>query len=466
VRRDREVEMSKFTPVLATVLIGVASLGASAAVAAPAKPAALDSPATAQAWADFDRGDYARAVPALRQLAEAGDSEAQTAMGWISRKGLGVPRNTEASFAWYGRAAAAGNPRAQFAYADAATLGLLSEKERMRWTRRSAEHGYAPAQALLGRLYARGERVPRDDEAAIAWLRKAADQGLPEAQLDLGQMHAAGRVVPVSAAEARNWYLRAAQQGHSVAQARLGAMSLQGDGGLRDGAVPRGPDRYPDPVEAARWFALCNDRAGLDLALRRMTPEQTAQLKTWLREWRPTPEWRPGRVLTQADDKALWLDHPSMLEAPYVDDSLPDVRAAEADFDFPRARQLALKAAEAGNPRAQAHLADMLLEGIGGPRDVEASRDWMRRVAAQGEVGSQLHLAVLLQAPGAFQRGEPDAVALAEAYRWALTAGINPRATKSDRNQAMRLAQDIASRLSPEAEAGARREAQAAPAGD
>ncbi|MFM1960669.1 MAG: hypothetical protein RL588_2186 [Pseudomonadota bacterium] len=458
--------MSKFTPVLATLLIGVASVGASAAWAAPTKPAAAASPATVQAWADFDRGDYARAVPALRGLAEAGDVEAQLAMGWVSLKGLGVPRDAAASFAWYGRAAKAGDARGQFAYADAANLGRMSESEGMRWTRRSAEQGYAPAQALLGRLYARGDKVPRNDEAAIAWLRKAADQGLPEAQLDLGQMHAAGRVVPVSAAEARDWYLRAAQQGHAVAQARLAALSLQGDGGLRDGAVPRGPDRYPDPVEAARWFALSNDRAGLDLALRRMTPEQTAQLKTWVRDWRPTPEWRPGRVLTPADDRALWSAHPSSLEAPFVDASLPDVRAAEADFDFPRARELALRAAEAGNPRAQAHLADMLLEGIGGPRDVEASRDWMRRVAAQGEVGSQLHLAVLLQAPGAFQRGEPDAVALAEAYRWALTAGINPRATTSDRDLARRLVQDISGRLSPEAEAGARREARAAPAGD
>ena len=43
--------------------------------------------------------------------------------------------------------------------------------------RKSAEQGYAAAQAALGSCYGMGRGVPRNPVTAATWYRKAADQG-------------------------------------------------------------------------------------------------------------------------------------------------------------------------------------------------------------------------------------------------------------------------------------------------
>ena len=50
--------------------------------------------------------------------------------------------------------------------------------EGMRWMRKAADRGAAPAMLFIGLLYAEGESgVTRDKEAALRWFRKAAEMG-------------------------------------------------------------------------------------------------------------------------------------------------------------------------------------------------------------------------------------------------------------------------------------------------
>jgi TPR repeat protein len=450
--------MNPFTPVLATVLIGLATVGASASLAAPAKPVAAASPAMVQAWADFDRGDYARAVPALRQLAEAGDGEAQAAMGWVSMEGLGVEADGKAAWDWRRRAAESGSARGQYAYAGAFTLMKMSREESLKWLRMSADQGYAPAQYELGHAYARGLGLQRDDALAVAWFTKAAEQGFPRAQVALGKMYESGRAVEPSVRIARDWYLRAANQGDSEAQARLGDLAFRVSG-VRAYDGPRG---FPDPVEAARWFALSGDRQAVDLAMRRMTPDEVTSVRAWVRDWRPRPEWTPGRVFN-------WMEALIVKEAQEVgrledpgarsNPTLAAIAAAEADLDFARARQLARAGAEAGDPAVQSRLASMDLDGISGHRDLRASREWQTRAARQGLADSQIVLAVRLQQPGIYQPGDPGPESLAESYFWALIHGANPSADLPQREQSKSLAGNLSGRLAPEAAVNARRRA-------
>ncbi len=95
---------------------------------------------TAPAWAGLDegeaaakRGDYATALREFRPLAEQGNAHAQTNLGVMYRKGLGVPQD-------YARA--------------------------MGWYRKAAEQGYATAQFFLGFMYDAGRGVPQDDVQA------------------------------------------------------------------------------------------------------------------------------------------------------------------------------------------------------------------------------------------------------------------------------------------------------------
>ena len=92
----------------------------------------------------FDRANYATALRVWLPLAEGGDPAAQTYVGEIFEKGLGVPPDYAAAAAWY---------------------------------RRGAERGYSRAAINLGQLYEQGHGVPKDPVQALGWYRKAAGLG-------------------------------------------------------------------------------------------------------------------------------------------------------------------------------------------------------------------------------------------------------------------------------------------------
>lgn len=88
----------------------------------------------------YDRADYKTALKVWMEGAQRGDAKAQTYVGEIYEKGLGVsPDYTEAA----------------------------------QWYRRAAEQGYAPAALNLGVLYENGLGVPRDPKQAAQWYRRA-----------------------------------------------------------------------------------------------------------------------------------------------------------------------------------------------------------------------------------------------------------------------------------------------------
>ncbi len=93
-------------------------------------------------------------------------------------------------------------------------IGEVSKdrKEGVKWYRKSAEQGYALAQAVLGEAYYYGEGVPQDYTEAAKWYRKAAEQGQAKAQHDLGLAYALGKGVPQDYVLAHMWYNLAASK--------------------------------------------------------------------------------------------------------------------------------------------------------------------------------------------------------------------------------------------------------------
>jgi caspase domain-containing protein/Sel1 repeat-containing protein len=92
----------------------------------------------------LDRSNYATALKVWLPLAEQGDPAAQTYVGEIFEKGLGVPPDYNAAMTWY---------------------------------RRAAEKGFSRAAINLGGLYEQGLGVPKDPKQALNWYRKAAGLG-------------------------------------------------------------------------------------------------------------------------------------------------------------------------------------------------------------------------------------------------------------------------------------------------
>ena len=97
----------------------------------------------------YDRASYATALKVWLPQAQEGDPAAQTYVGEIYEKGLGIQPDYAIALAWYVKA---------------------------------AEQGYSRAQINLGYLYESGLGVPRDLTTAMNWYRRAS--GLTDANLE------------------------------------------------------------------------------------------------------------------------------------------------------------------------------------------------------------------------------------------------------------------------------------------
>ena len=111
--------------------------------------------------------------PKLVAKANAGDAQAQTALGVAYADGIVVSQD----------------------YAKAAS-----------WFQKAADQGAAQAQDRLGKLYESGSGVQQDDGKAALLYRRAAEQNLASAQLHLGLLYQHGVGVPENPALAAGWY--------------------------------------------------------------------------------------------------------------------------------------------------------------------------------------------------------------------------------------------------------------------
>ena len=175
-----------------------------------------------------------------------------------------------------------GHARAQYnlGWMYAHGQGVPSDDEAAaQWYRRAAEQGYANAQFYLGNMYRKGEGVPQDYQAAAQWYRRAAEQEVAVAQYNLGLMYANGDGVLQDFKAAAQWYRRAAEQGITAAQYNLGGMYYEGIGG-----VPK------DYVYAHMWVNIAASGGDEDavelrnLVEEEMTPSQITEAQKLARE--------------------------------------------------------------------------------------------------------------------------------------------------------------------------------------
>ena len=111
------------------------------------------------AQADFVKGlnayenkDYATALMEWMPLADAGDSQAQYNLGWMYKRGRGVPQSDDTAIMWF---------------------------------EMSAQSGHPGAQSTLGSIYYYGEGVVRNELVGAKWYTLAARQGNLRARSEL-----------------------------------------------------------------------------------------------------------------------------------------------------------------------------------------------------------------------------------------------------------------------------------------
>jgi len=142
----------------------------------------------------------------------------------------------------YQKAAEAGSPLGQARLAAAYDWSEQNE-EAVALYRASAEQGHPAGQFGLGEMYAKGEGVARDFDAAVEWFMMAAVGGHAEARRVLASAYETGDLGrDVDPAEALRWLTLAADNGDASAIHRL--VKVYSDGQL--GAKP-------DAEQAAVW---------------------------------------------------------------------------------------------------------------------------------------------------------------------------------------------------------------------
>ncbi|MBN9242107.1 MAG: sel1 repeat family protein [Mesorhizobium sp.] len=222
-----------------------------------------------------------------------------------------------------------------------------------------AKNGDPAAQTLVAELLSRGLGVPLNAAEAAKWYAAAAERGIPEAQFQYALMLIDGTYVKKDIKEAHALMQAAAEAGNTLAQFNFAQLLVQEDGG--DAGLARAAPYYERAAES-----------GLPDAQYAM-----AQL------------YANGVGGKKQDDA--------------------------------KARVLLLKAARQNYDTAEIDLAQWLIDGRGGKRDLKAGFQWMKLAADGGNVAAQNRLAKLYWGGIGV---EPDIVLAAAWYIVARRAGL------------------------------------------
>jgi len=183
----------------------------------------------------------------LLKKASSGDISAQFEMGRAYETGNGVRENPEQAAVWYRKAAEQGNPKAQN------SLGVLywsgngvkrDKKEAVQWYRKAARQSDANAMFNIGAAYYNGEGVETvNDTLAYAWFLLSSEAGgssgqdaakrsksehlsFSDACFEIGRLYEKGEDLPKNLDSATAWYRKAADQGHTQAKIAMATFSM------------------------------------------------------------------------------------------------------------------------------------------------------------------------------------------------------------------------------------------------
>ena len=236
---------------------------------------ALASPVAAQdfdtGWKAYQRGDYELALQEFRPLADQGSAEAQFSLGWMIFAGEGVQENCIEGVKWWRKAAEQGYAPAQNSMGYVSMGDVCFEGEphdylmAYMWFELATSQGEEPhpviamSRDLLPSLMT-SEQVDEAEKLVCEWPNKrsaeTAESATTEAPKDIEAFTEAVREYSAGleayqsgdyAAALREWR-PLAKQGNASAQYKLGAMYSLGQGVSQDYS------------EARRWYRKSADQ--------------------------------------------------------------------------------------------------------------------------------------------------------------------------------------------------------------
>lgn len=147
-----------------------------------------------------------------RLAAEQGEHTAEIAIGRLHEAGQAVERSDEQAMVWYRKAADAGNTEAAY-HLGKLYLRASDPVHAAPWLTAAASDRIEKAEAALANLYFTGAGVPQSDEEGLKYLRRAALAGNAPAMRQLGLMLSQGVRTAADAQQGKLWLDKAARLG-------------------------------------------------------------------------------------------------------------------------------------------------------------------------------------------------------------------------------------------------------------
>ena len=223
------------------------------------------------AFGAYQRGWFLTAFSLALDRAKEGDAPAQTLLGVLLSRGLGVKQDVAAAADWYELAGKAGDPEALYALGRFYFEGQgvkLDTAAAADLFRQAADKGHSVAARELGYLLLEGKGVEKDAMLAAAYLRRAAALGDMDAQYTLGGLFVEGVGVVADETQATRWFAEAARNGHVGAQVEYGIALFNGRGVGKDEAVAafwfRQAADADNPAAQVRLARLLSEGRGVD----------------------------------------------------------------------------------------------------------------------------------------------------------------------------------------------------------
>jgi len=206
----------------------------------------------------YNQKNYTKALSLYQRLADSGNPDAMTSLGFMYQNGQGIEKNDTHAFNLYIKAAESEQPYALFnlglLYASGQGgveenhfkafdyfqrsaiagvelaqyetalrfergLGCVQDfKQAAYWYEEAAKRGHAEAFNNLGVLYKDGSGVEQNYHRAFVCFSRASEKNLPVAQYNLGQLYDAGLGVEQNNEKALELCRQAAYGGHQKAK--------------------------------------------------------------------------------------------------------------------------------------------------------------------------------------------------------------------------------------------------------
>ena len=359
---------------------------------------------------DPDEAHRLYAVGAAR-----GNDDATNGFGFDYEYGRGVKANAARARDYYEMAARRGHLTAQYNLAlllSGTKLGKRDYAEARRWLDLGIERNYAAAYFSLGMMHDHGRGVPVNWAEARRLYERGAELGDPGATNNMGYLFQHGRAAPVDLKLAVQWYEKAIALRDGDAMSNLALMYQKGVGVPKDDvkafdlltraatrrstqgtnnlgfAYLRGVGTEKDFVKARDLFRRADELGSIEAAHNLGTMLETGQ--------GGERDYDEARRLFKKAAEAGFANamyrYAMRVQRDADEDDPQELAAAHL------AQRLWLKrAVEAGDKYGRARFAEMLADGIGGPRD-PAMAAHVFRFAAEDDADVKADFAERLRA--------------------------------------------------------------------